>query len=289
MSLRHLGSDSLRKRFVMEIKMSKILKDQFERRLCACAVVALICLFAVKIKFNATDYMKTEWPNVVLFFQAKAFEDIVGDLLTGLIAAYFFYVVIDVIPRMRKDLQNMEVLNRLVASIVDSYTNIHFFGHTMAITQVDLGLLKSDVIEKMIDEVRLSPNFIKLKCALFTAHSRHADFSATLNIASSISSERALQWLVLTDKVRLLVDNYEQDPISADYEPRHVFGSARSDVDQDAVDFLEYELALNGYLGSLQQGVLEYLEQVRYWISPLPESDPANGPTNIENHVDSQH
>jgi hypothetical protein len=63
--------------------------------------------------------MLTEWPRIVLFFQSKAFEDIVGDLLTGLIAAYFFYVVIDVIPRMRKEQKAMGVLNRLVASVID--------------------------------------------------------------------------------------------------------------------------------------------------------------------------
>lgn len=50
---------------------------------------------------------------------SKALEDIVGDLLTGLIAAYFFYVVIEVIPRLRKEKQTMDVLNRLVASVVD--------------------------------------------------------------------------------------------------------------------------------------------------------------------------
>ena len=75
--------------------------------------------------------MLINWPNVVMLFQSKAFEDIVGDLLTGLIAAYFFYVLIDIIPRMRKQEQNLEVLNRLVASVVDSYAKAHFFGHTV--------------------------------------------------------------------------------------------------------------------------------------------------------------
>lgn len=262
--------------------MFKFLKDRFERRLFFWATVALACLCVVKIKFTASDYMLINWPNVVMLFQSKAFEDIVGDLLTGLIAAYFFYVVIDIIPRMRKEEQNLEVLNRLVASVVDSYAKAHFFGHTMAITQVDLSLLALDSIDKMIAEVKKKPDFLKLKCALFTAHSRHSDFSATLTIASSISSERALQWLVLTDKVRLLVDNYGEDPQSEEYGPAHVFGSGRSLIDDTAVDFLHYESALDGYRGSLQIGVLEYLEQTRNWISPVPASDPSNAPTDLE-------
>lgn len=82
--------------------------------------------------------MLSRWPKVVLFFQSSAFEGIVGGLLTGLIAAYFFYVEIDVIPRIRQEKQAMEVLNRLVGAVVDSYAKAHWFGHTMAITHVNL-------------------------------------------------------------------------------------------------------------------------------------------------------
>ncbi|MBD9609774.1 hypothetical protein IB247_29410 [Pseudomonas sp. PDM08] len=131
--------------------------------MCAWATVALVCLCVVKIKLTASDYMLINWPRVVMFFQSKAFEDIVGDLLAGLIAAYFFYVVIDVVPRIRKEKQNMEVLNRLVASIVDSYAKAHWFGHTMAITQLNLELLALDNLDKLIAELkRENPNVGKL-------------------------------------------------------------------------------------------------------------------------------
>ena len=36
-----------------------------------------------------------DWPRLIAALQSDAFEDIAGDLLTGLIAAYFFYVLID--------------------------------------------------------------------------------------------------------------------------------------------------------------------------------------------------
>ncbi|MNP66072.1 hypothetical protein D3C76_1617270 [compost metagenome] len=70
--------------------------------------------------------------------------------------------------------------------------------------------------------------------------------------------------------------------MSDDYEPIHVFGSRRSEMDETAVDFLEYQSAIDGFRGSLQIGVLEYLEQVRNWISPVPANDPSNAPTEIE-------
>jgi hypothetical protein len=134
----------------------------------------------------------------------------------------------------------------------------------------------------MIEEVKQDkPSFGKLKCALFTAHSRYSDFSSTLNLAASMGSERALQWLVLTDKVRLLVENYEAHPASDDYGVSHVYGSARSEIDDTAVDFLEYESALNDFIASLQFGVLEYLEQARNWMSPIGRDDPSNAPTDL--------
>ena len=262
--------------------MWDFLKDKSERMLCAWAVGALLCLCAIKVKFPTTDYMLAEWPRAVLILQSKAFEDIVGDLLTGLIAAYFFYVVIEVIPRLRKEKQTMDVLNRLVASVVDSYAKTHWFGHTMAINQVNLDLLTLDSLNRMIEEVKQNrPSLGKLKCALFTAHSRYSDFCSTLNLAASMGSERALHWLVLTDKIRLLVDNYEAHPASEDYDASHVYGSGRSEIDDTAVDFLEYESALNSFMGSLQFGVLEYLEQVKNWISPVPADDISNAPINL--------
>lgn len=265
--------------------MSKLilefLKDKFERKLFFWSAVAFVCLCAVKIKFRPSGFMQEAWPGVVIFFQSQAFEDVVGDLLTSLIAAYFFYIVIEVFPRMKREQQNVEVLNRLVGSIVDSYSKSHFFGHTMAITEVDLNLLSIDRIDGLITEVKKEPNFVKLKCALFTAHSRYSDFSATLNIASSLGSKRAMQWLVITDKVRLLVENYEEDPESDDYGPQHVYGSGRSEIDENAVDFLCYESDLRVYLSSLQYCVLEYLEQVRDWISPTQTHSPSRAPVNI--------
>lgn len=262
--------------------MWDFLTDRSERMLCAWAVGALLCLGAIKVKFPTPDYMLSDWPRVALILQSKAFEDIVGDLLTGLIAAYFFYVVIEVLPRLRKEKQTMDVLNRLVASVVDSYAKTHWFGHTMAITQVNLDLLTIDSLDRMIKEVKQDrPSFGKLKCALFTAHSRYSDFCSTLNLAASMGSERALQWLVLTDKVRLLVDNYEAHPASEDYDASHVYGGGRSEIDDTAVDFLEYESALDGFVGSLQLGVLEYLEQARNWISPVPADDISNAPIGL--------
>ncbi|MGY3296205.1 hypothetical protein ACVWY1_000623 [Pseudomonas sp. TE6288] len=117
---------------------------------------------------------------------------------------------------------------------------------------------------------------------LSSTNGSYGSIAVSRAIASSISSEHALQWLVLTDKVRLLVDNYEGDPVSDDYKPIHVFGSRRSEIDETAIDFLEYESSINGFRGSLQIGVLEYLEPVRNWISPVPANDPSNAPTEIE-------
>ena len=261
--------------------MFGFLKDRREFWLFWGAWIAFALLLVVKIKFDVPAGMK-DWPRLIAALQSEAFEDIVGDLLTGLIAAYFFYLAIDLLPRYSKERKTMDVLNRLVTSVIDSYHKTHVFGHTMAITQVDLELLTVEKIDQLIIGVKKKPNFVKLKCALFTAHSRHSDFTQTLAMASTISPDRALQWLVMTDKVRLLVENYDEDPKSPDYEPRHVFGSYRRGIDEDADDFIRYEIALKDYVSSLQLGVLEYLEEARNWVSPMPADSTENTPEEVE-------
>lgn len=247
--------------------MWRFLRSGSERWLLAGALAAFLGLCAVKLKFPPTEYMRAEWPVVVAFFQSEAFEDVVGSVLASLVAAYIFYVVIDVLPRMRAEEQKLEVLNRLVAAIVDSYANKQWFGHATAISQIDLQLLNYGSLDKLIWELQQDESdFFKVKLALFTAHSRLSDFTSVVAVASSLGPQHLLQWLVLVDKVRLLVDHYERDPVHIRYEPIHVFGSERSEINENSLEFLEYESSLKIYKVGLEFCVLEFLEEAKKWV-----------------------
>lgn len=244
-------------------------KDTRERWLLVGALFALVLLVIVKVKLEVPESMKgPEWATWVSFFQAKAFEDIVGDLLTGLIAAYFFYVLIDLLPRHKNEKKSLGILNLLIASVIQAYDKRHFFAHTMAVTQADVTILTKERIDAFLEEVKERPDYAKLKCALFTAHSRFADFQQTLSIASPLGPDRALQWLVITDKVRLLVDEYENHPESEVYRPSQVFYDDTVDLDQDHKDFIRYFSDMEGFRDSLKFCFYEYLEEIKKWIAP---------------------
>lgn len=241
-----------------------------ERWLLFGALVALVLLVIVKVKFAVPEFMKApDWATWVSFFQSKAFEDIVGDLLTGLIAAYFFYVLIDLVPRTKRERLSRGTLNLLVASIIDSYIKRHWFGHAMAITQVSELILTKDSIDQCLKEVDEKPGLGKLKCALFTAHSRLPDFQKTLTIAAMLGPEETLQWLVITDKVRLLVEEYGNEPESDVYTSTQVFDVNNTpEVDRDDREFIDYASGVHAFRSSLQSCFYEFLEEARRWVAP---------------------
>lgn len=252
----------------MEIKMFSFLKDRREFWLFWGAWIAFALLLIVKIKFDVPDAMK-DWPRLIAALQSDAFEDVVGDLLTGLIAAYFFYVLIDLWPRHKNEAKALRILNLLIASVIQAYEKCHFFAHTMAITQADEKILTKERIDAFLEEVKERPNYYKLKCALFTAHSRFSDFQQTLAIALPLGAGRALQWLVITDKVRLLVDEYENHPESDAYRPSQVFGDDDNvDLERDHEDYIRYFSDMTEYRGSLRVCFYEFLEQANRWVAP---------------------
>lgn len=261
--------------------MFDFFKETRERWLLFSAFVALALLVMVKVKFSVPEFMEVPgWATWVSFFQSKAFEDIAGDLLTGLIAAYFFYVLIDLLPRHKNEKKSLRILNLLIASVIQAYEKRHFFAHTMAVTQADVQILTKEKIDAFLEEVKERPDYAKLKCALFTAHSRFSDFRQTLSIASLLGPDRALQWLVIIDKVRLLGDEYENHPESDVYRPSQVFYEDAVDPDQEYKDFIRYFSDMQSFRDSLRDCFYEYLEETKKWI--VPEDDATNQPQPVD-------
>lgn len=250
--------------------MPEFLKDRREAYLFCSAWVCFALLLVVKIKLPVPHWMSSpKWAEYVQFFQSKVLEDIAGDLLTGLIAAYFFYVVIDIFPRLKKEADSKRILNLLIAAVMDSYDKIHWFGHAMSITQVDNSILTIGNIDGFIEEIESRPNISKLKCALFTAHSRFADFEKTLSIAALLGPAEVLQWLVITDKIRIFTEQYENHPQSDLYTLTSVLNpESAPEIDRDVEAYVEFEADVLIYQQILQVGMTEFLIEARNWIAP---------------------
>jgi len=107
--------------------------------------------------------------------------------------------------------------------VINTYKQCHIYGHEVAIEHVNTECLNVLYLQSEIQLLRKrKTNILKLKFSVDTAHTRHGDFVNLLQLASELSPEETLQWLVIIDKVRLLAESYEQLPEIPEDEERLV-------------------------------------------------------------------
>lgn len=187
--------------------MFSFLKDRKEFWLFWGAWIAFALLLIVKIKFDVPDAMKS-WPRLISALQSDAFEDIVGDLLTGLISAYFFYVVIDLIPRRRVERKTKGILSTLLSSVIETFLHDRIMAHSEP-----LGKFHELDLEE-ISESRLllkgKPDLRQFLSLTFIAKWGYPKFSNSLQLAVSLGVDHGVVWMNVTDCVARLKDHGER-------------------------------------------------------------------------------
>ena len=88
-----------------------------------------------------------------------------------------------------------------------------------------------------------------------TSYTRLEDFRHVLPLAVSLSPMHTMQWLVVIDKIRLLAENYGENP-KVEIDKQHL-------VDKNTEDnpILEYKSTLN-------LRMLEVVEESIKWLYP---------------------
>ena len=221
-------------------------------------------------------------PRLLSFFKNTIFEEllisdttanVVSSILASIVAAFIFYCLIDLLPRRKRNEAILEVLNNLVFSIVEAYENGNAFSHEKPIVHANKKRYDIDSINHMIDNVKNLKEiergffnfrgFIKIFRAAEVADSRIHDFRNSLSLAVAHSPEKALQWLVLTDKVRLMSETYsdttEEDPQTAAMKQ---WGKKSELMLPDS----EGKRVDPANFSSFQLRALEYLEEARKWL-----------------------
>lgn len=212
------------------------------------------------------------WPwlkggKTAAFLTAEATGSVSSDLLVGLFSAYTFYVVIELIPSYRREKLTLTPLNLLVASVIDAYERTRVFGHETPITSIDASILALDNLKAHKSSIVTSAQILKLKFAMETAHSRYPDFQHCLTMAASISPEHALDWLVLTDKVRLLAEQCKSWPLHPFPQNLGSELSEQQSLDPACVaTFERYKRDMNLMEQTLKLRVLEVVEASIYWM-----------------------
>ncbi|MGC5699141.1 hypothetical protein J4P02_02940 [Pseudomonas sp. NFXW11] len=259
-------------------------KDRWERKLFYGFLASFTFLLMVKIKFPVPTFMASpNWAYLISALQSKAFEDIVGDLMTGIAAAYIFYIFIEIFPRHHREKNSLRALNYILASVVDSYVNIRTFGHEDLISHNDLALLESQSTKKLIDELQRKrerrkfsvQDFARLRVMLGCVNSRIQDIRLALPIAASLSPEHALQWLQLSDRARLIHEQFGKEPVGMDgcFEPEHVFGTPSKGMNDSNDLYVAYRQGLTFYADGLAQRLVQFVTEIEAWIKLPVESD----------------
>lgn len=232
----------------------KLLRDRNERPLLLLALAALILLILVEIKIQLLPFFQNTIIDSLL--TSQNIQNILSDLLIGLLSAYIFYLLVDYLPRSRKEQKIMDVLNALIASILDAYNRSRIFGHETALPYVDKAVLSEDWLNQHIALFMKDKSlYLPLIFAMQTADSRIDDFRNALPLAVSLSPERAMQWLVIIDKVRLLAENYGQNP-KVPEDKLHLLDSNSDDNPAKL------------YKSTLNLRTLEITEAARDWLYP---------------------
>jgi len=229
----------------------RIWKEPKERILLISSILLFVLLCAIKYRFPLVDALDDTWVGDALV--GEALEDTISSLIVSILAAYFFYLLIDFMPRVRREDKTRLVLDSLLASILDAFNRCRIFGHETAISHVDKSVLnKSWLLDRKQQLMEKKSTFLPLKFSMQTAHTRLEDFRHALPLAVSLSPESALKWLVIIDKVRLFAESYGEQPVATDEEIR-------------LVDSLDSESELQIYKSDLNLRFLEFVEQVIEW------------------------
>jgi len=187
-------------------------------------------------------------------------KDTISDLIIGMISAYIFYFLIELMPRQKREKETLHVMNSVLASVLDAYHRCRIYGHEAPISHVNINAFTKDwfISEKLVLQKNKS-QFVKLKFATETAHSRLEDFRNVLPLAVTISPDKAMQWLVITDKIRLLAENYDHQ-----YQiPENKIHLINLNTDENPIHL---------HKSSLNSRFLEVVEKAQDWFYPIQNS-----------------
>jgi hypothetical protein len=186
-------------------------------------------------------------------------SDGIKTITGGMISAYIFYILIELIPRYKKEEKALKVLNQAIASIVEGFFSPHPWQHAKSIRHINFELKTSiNQIIEAIDNIRYGNVFFaQLNITMQTADLRYSDFQHLLALAITISPKHTLFWLDLTDKIRLLKDEMSNQIANPDM---NVLDDLRK-ININVAEMNPTELFCSG----VKQCVMEFFESVVAW------------------------
>jgi hypothetical protein len=230
-----------------------IFKDKNERILLASSIISIVILMLSAPRFSLIASLEGTFIGYLL--TTEKYLAIFENLLIGFLAAYVFYIINSYLPRQKQRSDSLKLLNSCVASIIDSYKRKRIFGHETALPYVNTECLDPEWLNIQISEIKKNEtDALKLKFSLDTAHTRESDFKNLLQVALTLSPKHAEKWLVLTDKVRLLSENYGSQPHATDEQ-------------MSLIRMRSKDSPMHDYHTTLELRIMEFMEVTVEWLA----------------------
>lgn len=203
------------------VKIIKFLQDFYIH---AGVVISFLLLLLIKIKVQAPPEI-SDWYIVVLF-SSKIFEDVSGNILSSVIAAYIFYIFIEFIPAQKRLQQTKLTLDNLLNSIVLSYEKKHGSPPPFEFGQHNHRRLEKDHIDRLIYKLQNEDgDYSGLYSAALHAKNIIKAMEQGTYLAASLSSEHSIFWTQITAKVCELAGMVKERPKHEIFIPEDVFYS----------------------------------------------------------------
>ncbi|WP_285424208.1 hypothetical protein [Pseudomonas sp. efr-133-TYG-103a] len=242
-----------------------IWRETQEKWLLGAALLVLSLIVLINLKLDLWPLL--EGGRVAAILRADATASVSSDLLVGLFSAYIFYVIVELVPKNRRENLTLHPLNLIAASVIHAYDNSSIFGHETPITSINVAVLDIENLKSLKSGMLEQKNLLSLKSAMETAHSRLPDFQHSLGMAASISPEHALDWLVLTDKIRLLAEQLDTWPISPVVASPGGLPSIQERLDPESIAAKKaYDFEIVKMTGGLKLRVVEVIEATKFWM-----------------------
>lgn len=184
-------------------KLHKLIYNR-DNILMLCTTLALPALFIIK------TYQASYSSNIHINTTA----DIASNILASLIAAYVFYVIIELYPRKKRNQQAIETLDSILATSVKSYElDIHCHIKP-TICSPDMSVLEETNLDNLISslqkdcDIRRMQNIVKYTAELIPT------FAHAHTIAATLSKHHIIAWLKIANCANALINTADALPLS---------------------------------------------------------------------------
>jgi len=220
-----------------------------DRRIDLFVLLAFLLLILVQVKISAPPEWEDTW--VVNALSSSAFENITSSILASIVAAYIFYVFIEVIPRGKALAETHLSLDNILASIVLSYVHTSRPHLNSNLDRQDVRILELSKLTEVVEETKIVALYNKiLSAALHARDVEHVLDQGTI-MASSISSKHTMFWIQICARSRELAELLDQMPHHDLFVASDVFRDAPDDYGQPE-RFRIYSIEMDHYRDRLR-------------------------------------